>query len=69
MEIKLAIIERRHMEELERIKGLHTKELRTWRERNKKLVRCNANLKQLVDERDDMSIDFSLNDDVVWSVE
>jgi len=31
MEIKLAIIERRHLEELERLKGVHNKELRMWR--------------------------------------
>lgn len=51
------------MEEIERLKGVHNKELRTWRERNKKLVKCNANLKQMVDERNDASIDFELNDE------
>lgn len=45
------------------MKANHVKEVRTWRERNKKLVKCNANLKRMIDEKEDMSLDFSLGDE------
>lgn len=41
---------------------MHNKELRMWRERNKKLVKCNSTLKRMIEEKEDISIDFSLND-------
>jgi hypothetical protein len=49
LEIKLAIIDRRHLEEIDRLRGTYNKEVRVWRERNKKLVKCNATLKQLIE--------------------